>query len=48
MDAHKINKTNGSMQMRATANRTEWFVDVVGSVIVVFAGSAVAVVMSDK
>lgn len=43
VDAHKINKTNGSMQMR------ERFVDVVGAVIVAFAGAAVvAVVMSDK
>lgn len=51
VDAHKINKTNGSMQI---ARRGERFVGVVGIVIVVvffsFAGAAaaVAVVMSDK
>lgn len=48
VDAHKINKTNGSMQI---ARRTyERFTGVVGIVIVVFAGAAVAVavVMSDK
>lgn len=49
VDAHKINKTNGSMQI---ARRGERFVGVVGIVIVVFfsfaGAAAVAVVMSDK